>query len=1195
MSRVSIWPVGLILALAAAVVVPLDRADAQPPAASSSPLDLVKGLRDQGMSDLALEYLKDLETSPALPAAAKAMIPLEKAKCQLEAAEDEPDEAARGSLVAEATIGFREFLSRNPKHPRAAEAAIALARLKSIEAKTQLIRANRIDTSGEGPEKDKAVALQRAEAAKARPMFNEAAKLFKDGSDRLDAQVKQGNLDVATRKALEQESLDAELARGINKYSLGDTYKNSAAGELKIRADNLKEAKAIFNDLAKRPGSGRTGWIARAWAAECEFETDTALVGEKENKAILDSNQFEAEDGKRMVQFFQIRRAFLSFGDLKQLQAVQSQARAWLYKYGANRRARAEATAIRFYLATLLRLEALSINPLPKDYPKTPYNPGGTARAKLAEAERVYRVIIQSDNEYTDRATRHRFLVVRLLIGEAEKPPSDYKSFEECQMAAIIQISKMLDEDKSNAEEQVLKARRLKIVALLERARILANDKDNPADVADVLIQLVYFYELTDQPHQAAILGEYITRNVKMAGGKSSGAGAMSLNAYAMSTVKIPVGPGSEQSQKADRARAIRLARFIDQRYPNDPATDRARYRLGVLLYEDKDLLGAYEALIKVRAGYEGITTVRLYQGAIVSQLLIGKNSSLPDNDENRPQRVAILRRTLEDLDKLVPPSSAAEANVVRAYYAARVRLAMLLFLQPRIDKEGEKAKPGYVRALAVSQDLIVKLDTFTSLTTDKKLNADGWEAKLMAEDARTRAAYLHANDLYTEASAGQDPAKYEPVFQVLGPILTEMTAQGPFTEQLKVVLPVPKEDDQYGLQQRQRIDASAAGVDNIRREVIVLGLKARVRQGGDATQMIGLLTTKFGGSIEANIKVLELLAHDVATQMKELRKAGKPEQATALAAGFSKLLVEIAKDGNLSPQVLLFLGQAQIAVEDYPQAVATLKRIAAPTHPDAIRYDELARQLPALAAKVEDAKTEKEKQDAMDAKVDLERRLKGAEPERQSAIYYRGACLHLVRCYRQAGAAAGMPAGLGPFLACEELLLLVMGTKEKPGWAWTSMEFRKELAYLYEARGTADHNPAAAKDYFGKALQEWTVLYSIHKSRIDKGVPKDANGNDDNNTYIKYKNAFYDAFFDIQRCLVKANQKLLADPKFAPQLAKSIDSVAQKFLDVEKIMGGDLDEDVAARYTELLDETPALKAAYEKLGGKKFLNKPQP
>ena len=120
-------------------------ASAGPVAAQApSPLNLVRAIREARMPDLALEYLKDIENSP-MPENDKKAIALERAKCLLDSAEDEPDEGTRTSMVAEAKERFSEFLIKNPSHPRASEASIALAKLISIDAKTQLNRARRIE------------------------------------------------------------------------------------------------------------------------------------------------------------------------------------------------------------------------------------------------------------------------------------------------------------------------------------------------------------------------------------------------------------------------------------------------------------------------------------------------------------------------------------------------------------------------------------------------------------------------------------------------------------------------------------------------------------------------------------------------------------------------------------------------------------------------------------------------------------------------------------------------------------------------------------------------------------------------------------------------------------------------------------------------------------------------------------------
>ena len=121
---------------------------------------------------------------------------------------------------------------------------------------------------------------------------------------------------------------------------------------------------------------------------------------------------------------------------------------------------------------------------------KTLPPPPATALPKYREAEKLYRVISQTDNEYTTRATKRRMTCVRRLLGEADRPPASYKTFEEAQMASLIQISKLFDEEKADRPEDEeaakkydagLKDRRLRIVALLEHAREIATDKDAPA------------------------------------------------------------------------------------------------------------------------------------------------------------------------------------------------------------------------------------------------------------------------------------------------------------------------------------------------------------------------------------------------------------------------------------------------------------------------------------------------------------------------------------------------------------------------------------------------------------------------------------------------------------------------------------------------------------------------------------------
>jgi hypothetical protein len=1106
-----------------------------------NPLDLVRGLRSDGLSDLAIDLIGELEQNPKTPGAVKAELPLERARCLLEAADDEPDEATRLSLVGEAKDGFNTFLKKSPGPPRAAEPYLALARLTSLEAKAQLAKSKRVDVPAEdGPEKEEAVKKQRAEAAAARPLFDAAAKQFKSAAEKIGAQLEKGVADPITRRGLIQSKIDAELASGINLMARGDTYVEATADEKKDRSSAIEAARGVFNNiLGQKETPARVSWVARAWMAECEFQKDNNKVAEEEFQRVLRAGA-NSEDGKRVAKFFQIRHKVI-VGDGK---AVEKDGTDWLKQYGSNRKAQGEANAVRWYVASVLQAqgEQLSAPPKGAPMPKTPapLNPG--AALKFKQAERLYREITQSDNEYSHRASKRRMYVVRRLLGEADKAPAEYKTFEEAQMASLIQIAKLIDQEKGGppADEDArkkydaaVKERTHKIVALLEHAREIASEKDNPSDVNEVLLRLIYFYGQDGQPQRAAVLGEYIARNVRAGGGKSAAAGMLGVGAFVRSaaTVKgVTDAAELEAIRRADRDRALRLARFLDEKFPNDTATDAARHQLAGLLFEDGKPVDAFDASLKVRPGYDRIAYVRLFEGAVASRLLTGKDSPLPAE-----RRTDVYRRAVSDLEKLpAPPPETADDDDARTYLSVRARLAFLYLIQSRVDPEAEKAEPGYAKAAKIAEEAAKAVPTYKSLMADDKKapNVDGWEALLAAEDARTRAVFLEATALF---AAG----KYDEVFAPAGKVLAEMNERGPMTEAVKEV---PGEDAK-----KARVAELAKGIDKLRGDLVVLALKTRVQQGqaDKGVELLDLLK-RFGGSIEANVATLERLTLEMSGRIEKLRRDGKAAEATALADGFGKLLEKVSAEPNLPPSVQLFLGQALIVVGKYAEAEAALARVPRPA-------DAAALAAPATV---------------MDENV------------RRQAGQFRRATLDLVRARRMGK----------KFDEADKLLAESMGTKEKQGWAFSSLDFRKEVAYLAEARGTEEKDPKAASKHWGAAVKEWTGLLSLARNRAAVAPPKDANGNDDNATIQRNKNAFFDAYFDYNRCILKANLQLLAGN---PKLDERVKDTAKRFVELEQKEGQHMTVEVKTHYHDLIVEVPALRREYEAAGGKMFLQDP--
>jgi len=1170
-------------------------ASAGPAAAQApSPLDLVPGIREAGFPDLALEYLKEIE--PRLSATEKAMLPLERAKCLLESAEDEPDEGTRTSMVGEAKVAFDNFLATSANHPRASEASLALAKLTSVEAKAQLNRARRMDVPPQDdPGRDAALTKQRAELVKARPLFLNASTRFAAAATQMKAKLDALPAGDPQRASLTREMFDADLSAALNEYYLSDTFVVTGAKDAIERDTYLEKARKRFEDLAKGPLTSRTVWIAKAWMAEVLAEQRKQGEAKDEFNAILNAPRIEAEEGKRLVKFFQVRREYLDAivgVDLKALGAVEQQLRGWVGRYGNSVKPPPEVIAARYYLAFVLQREGMiairNLAPGAK-------LPDG-AKNHFEEAERRYRVLGQSDHDYTDRSVKNRMYVVRRLLGEADKPLNEYVNFEAAQMAALIQMAKLNDAEKAlNGAvveeddaapfwvgtkqkaniarlEAETKDRKIRVVVLFVRAGELTTEKDTPADVTDNLLRLVYFYQTTDQPHQAAVLGEHIARTIKTTGGKAATAGLMALNGYTIASSRIKsavddptkaeeVAAAVAAARKADRGRAILVAQFLDEKYPNDNATDNARHRLAFMLRDDGKLDQAFQILTKIRPGYNNLLAARQFEGSIASSLINPRDKDVAGIPMER--KLAVFRQAVGDLSRVTKPALSASKEDVQGYVGCRLRLAFLYLTQSRADVETEKKNPGYDSALAVADDLIASIPSFTACQRDGKPTLEGLELTHQAIDLRTRSLYLRAKTLVDEKKLDE-----------AGGIITTATADVSkplYDEAMKKWDNTPGDagdDEATGLRKRG-VASLAAGIDRIRRDIVMVGFKLRCVQGNadEAKKMLELLK-QAGGGIETNQAALEFMARELALQITELKKANKIKEAADLGAGLNLLLTEFTGLKDLPIPTVLFLGTTFYQIGEWVKAMNEFKKIKPPSVAD---WDKKPL-------------------------TDFPQEERGKISKEIGT--YRFAQLYVIRSL----------VGATQFAEAEKMLLAAIGDSAKPGYASTSLDFRKELAKLYEIKATALTTPKEANAEWGKALKEWTTLFQYAQAGLKQLKP------DSPPEAVKAaKSHFYDAYFEIQRVVATANSLLIKDPVKATTSAETVGKKVfdlenlHKFNEVKMIDGPDgkkvpikagtelINSEVWNRYCDFLDKYPAIKKGYKDAGGKFFNERPKP
>src|SRR5262249_47339973 len=152
-------------------------------------------------------------------------------------------------------------------HAQAAQANIDLARLLSLQGKSILAKARRIDD-----EKQK-----KAELANARKALKDAADKYQSTAGLIDKQLKDVENDnspagAQLRRELTQARLRAQIDQAINLFDMGETYEGEDSADIISRGDQFANAKKIFEKVMYQDDKEPLCWVARAWAAECDYK-----------------------------------------------------------------------------------------------------------------------------------------------------------------------------------------------------------------------------------------------------------------------------------------------------------------------------------------------------------------------------------------------------------------------------------------------------------------------------------------------------------------------------------------------------------------------------------------------------------------------------------------------------------------------------------------------------------------------------------------------------------------------------------------------------------------------------------------------------------------------------------------------------------------------------------------------------------
>ncbi len=857
-----------LVTLAALLLVALPAA-AQP----ADPLELVRGLREAGWADLALEYLAELPAKHPGPGVL-AVLPLERARTNLDLAAAEGDPARRAALVAEAKADFDRFLASSATHPRRGEAALALARLVAVQAKGILAGANnQPDAAG-----------RDAELRRAGPVFEDAAKRFQSAAAAFAQSRDDGGLTAAEKRQADADVFQARLDEADNQFQLAQTYPREGTDNVPARMKALDTARVLFDALAKQDPSQPLCWVARAWVGEC----DRAKGNAKEAQVTFDAVKAAAAKnpaaaaGARTARFFEAKaeyeKALSATADRgNALRRAQAGLEQWLADAGKAGRPTPETFAARYYIAyakdqqarALVRLDPKTMQPVVPD----------AARDLFRAAERDYRRAADPANDYTTRAGENRSQVIRLLVGDPDRAdPATMTDYDLVLMTAQVQLARAARADDTAAR----RGPGSKAARLFERLGELPSPPGGTRDAADAAVGRVYALLLADRPFEAAVLGDHLAHTLRAPAAGRAGV-------YAVQAYRQAGEDADAAARAADLGRAADVARYLDGTYPNDPNTDAVRIGVAQQFVQAGRAKEGFDLAGRVPATSPRAASARLVQAAAVSALPAG-------------ERGPAARRTAADLLAVPAAPPSAIAADARASLGVGVQVAeMDLLTDPPDLAAAEKAAAAVLSRVAA----------YKELPPD-----DIKEWGLRADFVRLRAVYGQA---LTQFQAGK-------FADAAGRLAAELAAvAGPAAGGTDPATPLGAAAKRVDDFRRDRLVGLALQA-RIR--------EGKVDQIGPLLEAL----QRLGGSLAGSAGTLGPLVDGVRPQLAALRKAGKSAEADAIARSLGGVLDRVAAEPGVQPATLIVLGRGIRDLGDPDRAAGYLLKVPLPANMELLK-----------------------------------------------------------------------------------------------------------------------------------------------------------------------------------------------------------------------------------------------------------------
>jgi hypothetical protein len=646
-------------------------------------LRLVYALRERGDHDLALEYLQRLQEreAPALPEEIKAVLPVEIAKSQVDAAGRSADPAAREAAIRQAVEDIQAFVKdqAQARHASLGDAHLTLARIFMEQGRAKAVEAEHQQGQGEP------MAL-RQEAIELLGQANESfAKAAEVLEERLRALNPMADKAGDEWQRIFRAYLETLYYHGWMLYQKSDLHGNDVEG-----SKALEQAAKKFETLAGHRERHPLGWQGFAWYGRCHEALQKNLA-EKAYKFILADKRPEVVPAQRLVRYFQLLTAWRSLATKGERNKIRAEVENWVSAYPSAQHT-PEGRHVRYLLSLIYRdelEEASKTNPAQINRPEY--------QKLVDQTLGLLAALEKSPGEYATVATEVKYQVLRLSRRATGKAVHELKTFAESLLRANLELDdalaaeQKLQEAKDEKQRGELRSRMTAhiqtMLAAVRRGLALMPD-DIKDDDRDRLYRLLYIgYLYTGDSYRAAIAIEHLARNARK---------PETARTAAVAAVDLYQTLARQSRQPADVQRLIAMATWLEQKWPDEGVTDTARRSLGFAFAEQQKYREAAAMWERVSPKHPAYAECSYRAGALYWNLHVTESrKSEQAVDRSTPERtkaVALLTRSLQATES--PAEADKTDRDVQTPIQAKILLAEIYSILGQLDAALELAEP---------------------------------------------------------------------------------------------------------------------------------------------------------------------------------------------------------------------------------------------------------------------------------------------------------------------------------------------------------------------------------------------------------------------------------------------------------------------------------------------------------------------